>query len=104
MHVVFTGPCPDDLLESISETPKLAERIMTVLEANVDFQLFEDNVFTTKDQSTEIPKSKQESLAFADFQTKNQEKLLYSACDRLVNIFSPKLYMNAKQFRILSKF
>ena len=54
MHVVFTGPCPDYLLESISETPKLAERIMTVLEANVDFQLFEDNVFTTNDQSTEM--------------------------------------------------
>ena len=49
VHIVFTGPCPDDLLESLCDAPKLAERVMTVIEANVDFQCFEDNVFTSNE-------------------------------------------------------
>ena len=45
VHIVFTGPCSDDLMERFCEAPKLAERVMSMFEANIDFEVFEDNVF-----------------------------------------------------------
>ena len=69
VHVVFSGPCPDSLLESLCDSPKLAERITTVLEANVDFALFEDNVFTTGNQQAAAGSAQYESLAFSEMQT-----------------------------------
>lgn len=50
VHIVFTGPCPNDLIARFCDAPKLAERIMSIFEANIDFEVFEDNVFLLKNQ------------------------------------------------------
>ena len=50
VHIVFTGPCPDTLLEMLCDAPKLAERVTSIFEANVDFEVFADNVFLLKDK------------------------------------------------------
>ena len=58
MHIVFTGSCPDSLLEDISLNPKLVGRTVTFLEANVDFTVVMDNIFTvssTMEQSAGDP-------------------------------------------------
>ena len=52
VHLVFTGPCSDDLLELLCDAPKLAERVMSIYEANIDFEVFADNVFLLKDQQS----------------------------------------------------
>ena len=44
-HLVFTSSCPESLLEDIAQNPKLTAKTMTFLEANVDFQIFTDNIF-----------------------------------------------------------
>ena len=45
MHIAFTNSCPENLLESLSKQTKLATRIMSFVEANIDFKIFTDNVF-----------------------------------------------------------
>jgi len=43
--LVFTSPCPESLLDEISANLKLAQKTMTFLEANIDFQIYMDNIF-----------------------------------------------------------
>ena len=60
VHIVFTGPCSDELIDSLCEAPKLAERVMSIFEANIDFEVFEDNIFLLKSkQVTEENKERE---------------------------------------------
>lgn len=45
-HIILTGSCPEHLLESISMCEKLMQKTMSFLEANIDFNVVMDNVFT----------------------------------------------------------
>ena len=48
VHLAFCGPCPDKVLSLITQAPKLASRIASLFEANLDFSIFTDNVFLAK--------------------------------------------------------
>ena len=48
----MTSNCPDNLLENISMCQKLIQRTMTFTEANVDFSVVMDNIFTASAQVT----------------------------------------------------
>ena len=48
VHLAFTHSCPDSELEKLSMHPKLATKVMSFVEANVDFEVFMDNVFTVR--------------------------------------------------------
>ena len=45
VHLVFTKTCPDSLVEELAMNEKLSQKMMTFTEANVDFQVYMDNVF-----------------------------------------------------------
>ena len=45
VHLVFTRTCPDSLVEHIAMNSKLSQKIMTFTEANVDNQIYMDNIF-----------------------------------------------------------
>lgn len=48
----MTSGCPDNLLENLSMREKLIQRTMTFTEANVDFSVVMDNIFTASAQVT----------------------------------------------------
>ena len=48
----MTSGCPDNLLENLSMCEKLIQRTMTFTEANVDFSVVMDNIFTASAQVT----------------------------------------------------
>lgn len=45
VHIVFTSTCPDSELEKIAQNVKLAQKVMSFVEANIDFQIYMDNIF-----------------------------------------------------------
>ena len=52
-HIVFTSSCSESLLENISMNEKLVSRTQSFIEANIDFQVFFDNIFTVSTLAAE---------------------------------------------------
>ena len=51
VHFAFLYPASQDILRQIGGCPKLTSRVLSILEVNLDFGIFEDNIFVIDDNS-----------------------------------------------------
>ena len=58
VHIVFTSTCPDSELEKIAQNVKLAQKVMSFVEANIDFQIYMDNIFLVSAKKEAVVGSK----------------------------------------------
>ena len=60
----MTSSCPDSLFEKLSMHRKLASKVQSFVEANIDFEVFMDNIFTVRSSTTQgVPQDLAQSMA-----------------------------------------
>ena len=52
VHLLFPYPISTDSYQKLKRCPKLTSRINTMLDFNLDFKLWQDNVFLVSEQET----------------------------------------------------